>query len=179
MENGWSRDWAYRMNDRSRMTQGRGAVPMISRIAVLGVLLVTAGGCRRAVLEPVPGPVRNSMLAVAANPEKYAGQHVTLLGYLSLNQENYALFLHEEDFKRMLNSNAIWLNMSPEEKTAFSQFNGRYCLVEGVFKFGDYGFGGFYAGAVDVTRIGDYVDAASMGAVEVRAPEKSTEGEPK
>lgn len=128
-------------------------------------LLFTAG-CGQPERSHNMQPARDSIIGMVANPEKYNQRQVSVLGFLSLNQENYAVFLHAEDFRQAIYSNALWLHIPSERKEQYKAFNGKYCLVEGVFKSGDFGFGGFYAGAVDVTWIGDYVDVDTREGIE-------------
>jgi hypothetical protein len=130
--------------------------------------LPIANGCKPARQVNEVAPSRNSILAIAATPEKYDGRKIIVIGYLSLRQENYALFLHEEDFRREIYSNAIWLHMSSDQEESYKSYDGQYCVIEGIFRSGDFGFGGFYAGAMDVTRISDYIDATTRSVVEQR-----------
>jgi hypothetical protein len=125
---------------------------------------VLTAGCGSSVQPRNSSPSRNSVIAVIANPERYDRRQITAVGYVSMSQENCAVFLHEEDFRRAIYSNALWLNLSSADKTKYESFNEKYCLVEGIFRSGAFGFGGFYAGSVDVTWIGNYVDAASLRA---------------
>ena len=136
------------------------SIKMNTRLISIAIVLVVTG-CRPDAHERQSTPTWNSFFAIAASPEKYDKRQVTVIGYMSLNCENTALFLHEEDYRRTIFSNAIWLHMSAEQKRVYQRFTGQYCLVEGVFRSADYGFGGFYAGAMDVINVEDYIDATN------------------
>lgn len=55
---------------------------------------------------------RVSIIQLLANPQTYEGRKVEVSGFVSLEFEGNAIWLHEEDFKRGLYQNALWLNVA-------------------------------------------------------------------
>ena len=58
---------------------------------------------------PVPTPV--SLMQLIVTPEKYDGQKVTTIGYLHLEFENYAVYMHEEDVRHSILLNRIRISI--------------------------------------------------------------------
>ena len=50
-----------------------------------------------------------SLVKLIANPEKYNGKRIQVIGYLHLEFEGNAIYLHEEDFKRRISANSFWV----------------------------------------------------------------------
>ncbi|OYU79010.1 MAG: hypothetical protein CFE23_15985 [Flavobacterium sp. BFFFF1] len=82
-----------------------------------------------------------SLIKLIATPEKYDGKRVQVIGYLNLEFEGEAIYLHEEDFKKSLSHNAVHVNFS---KTTFndknlSDFNQKYVIIAGTFRINSRG----------------------------------------
>src|SRR6188472_601053 len=58
---------------------------------------------------PSTGLIRTSIVSLLATPERYAGKTVRVHGFVRLEFEGDAIYLHKEDFDQRLTSNAIWL----------------------------------------------------------------------
>ena len=74
-----------------------------------------------------------SLVALVSNPERYAGQKVLVTGFCSLGFEDTAVYLHEEDYRRTLTPNSIWLELVPPHSGRPNPAHENYCLVEGNF----------------------------------------------
>jgi len=55
-----------------------------------------------------------SLIKLLANPELYNLQVVRAQGFLELEFEGTALYLHREDWEQMLTRNALWLDVRAE-----------------------------------------------------------------
>ena len=72
-----------------------------------------------------------SMIQLIANPEKYDGKYVRVMGFLRLEFEGNGLYLHREDYEESLYKNGVWVHVA--EIVANRQFNMKYVLIEGTF----------------------------------------------
>jgi hypothetical protein len=72
-----------------------------------------------------------SIVQVLANPDEFDGKAVRLVGYLQLEFETYALWLHREDRMHALLPNRIDLEASASADKV-EQVNERYALLEGT-----------------------------------------------
>jgi hypothetical protein len=78
------------------------------------------------------GVVRHvSIIRLIASPEEYDGKHVNVVGFLKVEFEGNAIYLHREDYVKALTENAIQLDM-PDSKV-FLKYDRQYVLVEGTF----------------------------------------------
>jgi hypothetical protein len=93
-------------------------------------------------------PTDVSMVQLIANPEKYDGKLVRVIGFLRMEFEGNALYLHREDYEKHIAANGIWVDvtsaMNKQEKT----LNSRYDIIEGVFSSSDHGHLGMFSGAL-------------------------------
>jgi hypothetical protein len=77
-------------------------------------------------------PLGVSLVQLIATPERYHGKLVRVVGFLRIEFEGDALYLHEEDYRHRINKNAIWIDVPPEARNKHS-LNNRYVIAEGVF----------------------------------------------
>ena len=114
-------------------------------IAALFLLLVSAafpaGNAR-------PEATDVSMIRLIAAPQEYSKKVVRVIGYLNIEFEGNAIYLHEEDFKRSLTANALWVDAKPEMMEELKKLSGQYVLLEGVFEASDHGHLGLFSGAL-------------------------------
>jgi hypothetical protein len=92
-----------------------------------------------------------SVIQLIASPEKYHGKLVSVKGFMSLEVERRALFLHKEDCDNAVFENALWLDLPPG--TDRGRHNRKYVAVEGVFDAGRHGHLDAYPGTVKVKRV--------------------------
>jgi hypothetical protein len=76
-------------------------------------------------------PVELGMLQLLGTPQRFQGQVVRVQGFLVLELEGSALYLHREDFERGLTKNAI--SVAPSPAFAGKDISGHYVLIEGEF----------------------------------------------
>jgi hypothetical protein len=72
-------------------------------------------------------------VALISNPERHTGKKVLVTGFCSLEFEGTAVYLHEEDYRRTLTPNSIWLELAPPHSGKPNPVHENYCLVEGTF----------------------------------------------
>ena len=107
-------------------------------------------------------PTRVSMVQLIATPEKYDGQLITVEGYLSVEFEDFALYLSHDDYDHLNGDNAVWVDfkpgilrgpagVSPNENKVWQ---GEFVSVEGTFDANSHGHMGSFAGAIrEISRI--------------------------
>lgn len=94
-----------------------------------------------------------SLIKLLANPELYDQQVVRVQGFLELEFEGTALYLHREDWEHMLTRKALWLDVPHEIWERKYEFTERYVQVAGVFRSDCRGHMDLFGGAI--TRIQD------------------------
>lgn len=52
-----------------------------------------------------------SVVQLIANPERYDGKHIQLIGFLRIEFEGTAIYLHREDYEQGIARNALWINI--------------------------------------------------------------------
>jgi len=72
------------------------------------------------------------MVALLASPQKYIGKRIRMQGFLHLEFEGNALYLHEEDYRYALTGNACYLGLSKVQERKFAALNHKYVLIEGT-----------------------------------------------
>ena len=72
------------------------------------------------------------MVALLAMPEKYEGRTVRTLGFLCVEFEGDALYLHEEDYRYGLVKDSFALRLSESQRREFKKLSLRYVLIEGT-----------------------------------------------
>jgi len=94
-----------------------------------------------------------SLIKLLANPELYNQQVVRVQGFLELEFEGTALYLHREDWEQMLTRNALWLDVRAEIWERKFELTERYVQVRGVFQSDFRGHMDLFGGAI--TQIQD------------------------
>jgi hypothetical protein len=92
-----------------------------------------------------------SLVTLIANPQQYEGKVVRVIGFVQLEFEGNAIYLHEEDFRRAITENGLWLDVP----TGFRGWSaGSYAIVEGTFTGRQHGHMGLFSGEIQhVTRL--------------------------
>lgn len=92
-----------------------------------------------------------SLVKLIANPEKYDGKRIQVIGYLHLEFEGNAVYLHEEDFKHSMSENSFWVNFSSKltKKQDPKKFSDKYVIIIGTFKANEKGHMGMFGGTLD------------------------------
>jgi hypothetical protein len=97
-----------------------------------------------------------SLISLIANPEKFTGQKVRVIGYLHLEFEGNGLYLNKDDFKNGISKNALWIEIGPKhpENSPFLKFIDHYVIMEGTFDDKNQGHMGMMSGSLkDITRL--------------------------
>lgn len=79
------------------------------RYFYLATLALSFGSLSASAAGP-EGAETVSIVQLLAVPEKYEGKLVSVRGFVRLESEGSAIYLHEEDYEQSLYSNGLWLN---------------------------------------------------------------------
>jgi len=96
-----------------------------------------------------------SLINLIATPEKYQGKIVQVVGYLNLEFEGNAIYIHKEDYENALLKNAVWVDVSRNEAIKNAKaFNKKYVIMVGVFDMKDNGHMGMFSGTIkNISRL--------------------------
>jgi hypothetical protein len=99
------------------------------------------------------GPSAVSLIQLIANPDKYQGKPVQVFGFMRLEHEGTAIYLHREDYENSLYKNGLWLtNVDTAEHRR--KHDLKWVLLEGTFDGKDHGHFGLWSGAIkDIKRV--------------------------
>ena len=121
----------------------------LSRLAIALILASRsfAAGTPNADAESV------SIIRLIAAPERYDGKLVRVVGYLNMAFEGDSIYFHEEDFRRSLVENALWVEPVDGMRKELAKLSRQYVLIEGVFDASDTGHMGLFSGTIKkITR---------------------------
>ncbi|MGB7987584.1 MAG: hypothetical protein WCF54_20650 [Terracidiphilus sp.] len=104
---------------------------------------------------PDDGVEEVSMIQLIANPQAYDNKRVRIIGYLHLEFEGDAIYLHREDFDYAIDKNALWVNIPKDmTKEQMKAVNNFYVICTGTFRAGMHGHMGMNSGEMDnITRL--------------------------
>lgn len=98
-----------------------------------------------------------SMVQLIADPKRFDGQTVRVIGYLNLEFEGNAVYLHREDFERSILQNGIWIELTEAQQKSSTKFNNGYVLVEGTFSASEKGHLDIWPGSLQrVSRVSNW-----------------------
>ena len=78
-------------------------------------------------------PADSTLLQVLADPVKYHLKKIRFVGYLHLKRDEDAIYLHEEDYKRALYGNSVWVDATDDMHNHAEKLSDRYVILEGTF----------------------------------------------
>jgi hypothetical protein len=120
---------------------------VIARAFVL--LLVTLTSFTRTASDAgVPNAELVSLVRLIATPEKYDGKMVQVVGFLRLEFEGNALYIHEEDHKSGITKNALWVVRNAKVNDRADALNMHYVMLLGKFDAGRHGHMDLFSGSL-------------------------------
>lgn len=122
---------------------------------------VVGGGLRTARASAADDrPVAVSLIRLIADPAAFDGKRVQVFGYVRVEHEGTAVYLHRDDCEHMLTKNGLWLaaNDAAPGGSREAAVNDRYALVEGRFNAGMKGHLGLWSGSIEaISRLEPWV----------------------
>ena len=94
-----------------------------------------------------------SLIQLIAQPEKFDRKPVRFIGFLRIEFEGTAVYLHREDFDHGISRNGVWIDI-PSDMTDRQRrdVNMRYVICAGVFSAANRGHMGMFSGAITNVR---------------------------
>ncbi len=89
-----------------------------------------------------------SLVQLIANPKDYHDKVVRVIGFVSLEFEGDAIYLHQDDYKHSVCKNGLWLDASDDVRKKKADFDKKYVLVEGTFNAKKTGHMGLFSGSI-------------------------------
>ncbi len=91
-----------------------------------------------------------SLVQLIATPERYHGKFVQVVGYMNLEFEGNAIYLHREDFDQRLTRNSFWVEFSEEirKQKNLENYNKQYVIIIGTFDMESKGHLGLFGGEI-------------------------------
>jgi hypothetical protein len=80
----------------------------------------------------VPKPIDVGMVALIAAPDAYEGKFIRTHGFLCIEFEGDAVYLHEEDYRHGLTKSSFALRLSKPQREQFKSLSLKYVLIEGT-----------------------------------------------
>jgi hypothetical protein len=115
------------------------------KLIALVWILLTAVQTSPAKVEEV---VDVTLVQLIANPERFDGKLIRVIGFLRLEFEGNVLYLHREDYENALLGNGIWVDVTSEMKKNSESLNMNYVLLVGNSSASDRGHMGMWSGAI-------------------------------
>lgn len=97
-----------------------------------------------------------SLINLISTPEKYHRKKIRIIGFMNLEFEGNAIYLHKEDYERSIYSNGFWVSIDEPilKKINEEKLNRSYVMIEGVFNMNQRGHMGLWSGEIEhITRI--------------------------
>ena len=91
-------------------------------------------------------PTDVTLVRLIANPEKFDGKLIRVIGFLRLEFEGNVLYLHREDYENAILGDGIWVDVTPVVTKQSATLNMNYVLLEGIFSAGERGHLGMWSG---------------------------------
>jgi hypothetical protein len=128
----------------------------LALIGSVGVISTSAIGDKEQVGSSPQQPLAVSLVRLIATPQAFDGKYVQVMGFVSIEHEGTAIYLHRDDWQHMVTKNGIWLVVSdiPSKDSPEEKVNERYALIEGRFVASNHGHRDLWSGAIEkVTRM--------------------------
>lgn len=93
-------------------------------------------------------PVDVSLVQLIANPKGHDGQIVRVIGFVRLEFEGNAIYLHQEDYRHGISKNGLWIDVSDDIRKKSADYDQKYVLIEGTFSARDKGHMGMFSGSI-------------------------------
>ncbi len=127
------------------------------------IVAISAGGASASAFTPSTEadpedarPVDVSLIQLIAAPATFDGKAIRVWGFVRIEHEATAVYLHRDDWEHSLTKNGLWLatNDAAPEGTKEAEVNNRYALIEGRFNANMKGHMGLWSGSIErITRM--------------------------
>ena len=126
----------------------------IKIIVQLTLILITTSCNKNRVFWDLDRDSSISLIRLIATPNDYHNEKVRVEGFLHLEFEGNAIYLHKEDYQHGLTTNGFWVSYPDSLAVQMKEANDKYVLIEGTFDNSDHGHMGLFGGKIkEVTRV--------------------------
>ena len=77
-----------------------------------------------------------SLIQVIANPEKFDGKRLVVLGFLDFEREADLLFASKDKYDNVILPDTLWIDPTEEMGTNKATLNLKYVRIDGIFHAG-------------------------------------------
>jgi hypothetical protein len=98
------------------------------------VVFLTASASPTPQRPIIPQPTNVSIVQLIVTPERFYGRMVSVVGFLGIEMENNRLYLSEDDYRRNIAGNGVWVDVTKRMDTEREKLDLHYVLITGVFK---------------------------------------------
>jgi hypothetical protein len=105
---------------------------LISLVVVSSLCLRTTTGQTR----PVQQPMHVSVLQLITTPDKFDGQVISVIGFLSLSREQDVLYAHQEDATHLILDNGVVVDRTEQLGRDKKSLDRKYVQIVGLFRGG-------------------------------------------
>jgi hypothetical protein len=74
-----------------------------------------------------------SLIQLTSTPTTFDGEVVQVVGFLRIEFEGNALYLHKEDFEQRISKNSVWVSLDAKSQDAAAKLNMQYVILIGTF----------------------------------------------
>jgi hypothetical protein len=145
--------WVLLWQSMCAFPQSRG-VPVIARASFL-LLLLLGSVIRTACDTPSSNVEVVSLVQLIATPEKYDGKTVLVIGFLRLEFEGNALYLHAEDYQHSITQNSVWVVRNAIINGQGDALNMHYVMLGGTFDAEHKGHMGLSSGSLTNIKVAE------------------------
>lgn len=125
----------------------------LSATAIVLLTALLATRLSRAKNNPIANSV--SIVQLIATPEKYDHKVVQVMGFLRLEFEGDAIYLHEDDYRHAIFKNGLRVVTNPKIDMTARELNLHYVVLAGTFDADNQGNMGLNSGTItNITYIG-------------------------
>jgi hypothetical protein len=78
-------------------------------------------------------PLDVSLIQLIASPKDYDGKVVRVIGFVRLEFEGNAIYLHQDDYKHGITKNGLWIDVTDDMRKKQAEIDQKYVLIEGTF----------------------------------------------
>ncbi len=97
-------------------------------------------------------PTNVTLVQLIANPEKFDGKLIRVIGFLEIEFEGNVLYLHREDYENAILGDGIWVDVTPEMTKNSKSLSKKYVLLEGIFSARERGHMDLWSGSLKNIR---------------------------
>ncbi|WP_228893669.1 hypothetical protein [Pseudoduganella aquatica] len=138
--------------DKRTAPRGSNYMKSVSAWLLSVLLALTIGGAAYA-----DEPRDVSIIQLITNPELFDGKLVRVIGFMHLEFEGDAVYLHLEDFEYSMEKNSLAIELSDSQGRSWRKLNDHYVIIEGRFSATAQGHFGARAGSLqNVIRLGNW-----------------------